>query len=137
MAGAECAGHNHWGDKMLNCVIVGLGGFAGSVLRYLAGKLPLGAASGFPVNTLIINVLGSFVIGILAALGSKYSDFDPRLMLLLKVGLCGGFTTFSTFSLETFELIRAGSYGTAAAYAVLSAVLGVLAVLLAHVLVRA
>ena len=122
---------------MLNCVIVGLGGFAGSVLRYLAGKLPLGAASGFPVNTLIINVLGSFVIGILAALGSKYSDFDPRLMLLLKVGLCGGFTTFSTFSLETFELIRAGSYGTAAAYAVLSAVLGVLAVLLAHVLVRA
>ena len=138
MAGAECAGHNHhWGDKMLNCVIVGLGGFAGSVLRYLAGKLPLGAASGFPVNTLIINVLGSFVIGILAALGSKYSYFDPRLMLLLKVGLCGGFTTFSTFSLETFELIRAGSYGTAAGYAVLSAVLGVLAVLLAHVLVRA
>ena len=122
---------------MLNCVIVGLDGFAGSVLRYLAGKLPLGAASGFPVNTLIINVLGSFVIGILAALGAKYSDFDTRLMLLLKVGLCGGFTTFSTFSLETFELIRAGSYGTAAGYAVLSAVLGVAAVLLAHVLVRA
>lgn len=122
---------------MLNCVIVGLGGFVGSVLRYLAGKLPLGTASGFPVNTLIINVLGSFVIGILAALGTKYSDFDPRLMLLLKVGLCGGFTTFSTFSLETFELIRAGSYGVAAAYAVLSAVLGVLAVLLAHMLVRA
>lgn len=122
---------------MLNCVIVGLGGFVGSVLRYLVGKLPLGAASGFPVNTLIINVLGSFVIGILAALGTKYSDFDPRLMLLLKVGLCGGFTTFSTFSLETFELIRVGSYGTAAAYAVLSAVLGVLAVLLAHMLVRA
>ena len=122
---------------MLNCVIVGLGGFAGSVLRYLAGKLPLGTVSGFPVNTLIINVLGSFVIGILAALGTKYSDFDPRLMLLLKVGLCGGFTTFSTFSLETFELIRAGSYGVAAAYAVLSAVLGVLAVLLAHMLVRA
>lgn len=121
---------------MLNCIIVGLGGFAGSVLRYLAGKLPLGSTTGFPVNTLLINVLGSFVIGLIAALGAKYSGLDSRLVLFLKVGLCGGFTTFSTFSLETFELIRAGAYGTAAAYAVLSAVLGVLAVLLSAALVK-
>ena len=121
---------------MLNCIIAGLGGFAGSVLRYLAGKLPLGSTTGFPVNTLLINVLGSFVIGLIAALGAKYSGLDSRLVLFLKVGLCGGFTTFSTFSLETFELIRAGACGTAAAYAVLSAVLGVLAVLLAAALVK-
>ena len=113
---------------MLNCIIAGLGGFAGSVLRYLAGKLPLGQTTGFPVNTLLINVLGSFVIGLIAALGAKYSGLDSRLVLFLKVGL---------FSLETFELIRAGACGTAAAYAVLSAVLGVLAVLLAAALVKA
>ncbi len=122
---------------MLECVVVGLGGFLGSVLRYLAGRLPLGVQSGFPVNTLIINVLGSFIIGLIAALGAKYSGLDSRLVLFLKTGLCGGFTTFSTFSLETFELLRAGAYGTAAAYALLSAVLGVLAVLLASALVRA
>ena len=122
---------------MLNCIIAGLGGFVGSVLRYLAGKLPLGQTTDFPVNTLLIKVLGSFVIGLIAALGAKYSGLDSRLVLFLKVGLCGGFTTFSTFSLETFELIRAGACGTAAAYAVLSAVLGVLAVLLAAALVRA
>ncbi len=58
---------------MLECIVIGLGGFAGSVLRYLAGKLPLGNPAGFPVNTLLINVLGSFVIGLVAALSAKYS----------------------------------------------------------------
>ena len=122
---------------MLNCLVVGLGGFAGSVLRYLAGKIPLGNPTLFPVNTLLINILGSFVIGLIVALTAKYSDIDPRLVLFCKVGLCGGFTTFSTFSLETFDLLRSGAVGTAVAYAALSAVLGVLAVLLAQALVRA
>lgn len=121
---------------MLDCLIIGLGGFAGSVLRYLAGKIPLGGSGGFPVSTLLINVLGSFVIGMAAALAARYSGLSPRLMLFIRVGLCGGFTTFSSFSLETFTLLRSGAYGAAAAYAVLSAVLGVLAVFLAHALVR-
>ena len=115
---------------MLNCLIVGLGGFVGSVLRYLAGRLPIGGSGGFPVVTLLINVVGSFVIGLLAAAAAKYAGMDERLTLFLKVGLCGGFTTFSTFSLETLELIRAGAWGTAAAYAAASAVLGVLAAVL-------
>ena len=123
---------------MLDCIAVGLGGFIGSVLRHLAGKLPLGgAAQGFPLATLLINVLGSFSIGLIAALAARRPELDARLLLFARVGLCGGFTTFSTFSLETFELIRAGACGTAAAYAVLSAVLGVLAVLLAAALVKA
>ena len=121
---------------MLDCLIIGLGGFAGSVLRYLAGKIPLGGSGGFPVGTLLINVLGSFVIGLAAALAARYSGLSPRLMLFIRVGLCGGFTTFSSFSLETFSLLRSSAYGAAAAYAVLSAVLGVLAVFLAHALVR-
>lgn len=122
---------------MLDCLAVGLGGFAGSVLRYLAGKLPLQSAGGFPYVTLMINVLGSFTIGLIAAVAAKHADIDPRLVLFLRVGLCGGFTTFSTFSLETFSLLRAGSYGGAAAYVLLSVLLGVLAVFLAHALVKA
>lgn len=122
---------------MLDCLAVGLGGFAGSVLRYLAGKLPLQSAEGFPYVTLMINVLGSFAIGLIAAVAAKHADIDHRLVLFLRVGLCGGFTTFSTFSSETFSLLRAGSYGGAAAYVLLSVLLGVLAVFLAHVLVKA
>ena len=62
--------------------------------------------------------------------------FIGSVLLFARVGLCGGFTTFSTFSLETFELLRAGPYGMAALYAVLSAALCVLAVLLAQLLVK-
>lgn len=122
---------------MLDCLAVGLGGFAGSVLRYLAGKLPLQSPEGFPYVTLMINVLGSFAIGLIAAVAAKRADIDPRLVLFLRVGLCGGFTTFSTFSSETFSLLRAGSYGGATAYVLLSVLLGVLAVFLAHALVKA
>lgn len=121
---------------MLDCIVIGLGGFTGSVLRYLAGKIPHGNPAGFPINTLLINVLGSFVIGLAAAFAAKYSGLNPRLVLFIKVGLCGGFTTFSSFSLETFSLLRSGSYGTAVTYAILSAALGVLAVVLAHALVK-
>ena len=123
---------------MLDCIAVGLGGFIGSVLRHLAGKLPLGgAAQGFPLATLLINVLGSFAIGLIAALAARRPELDARLLLFARVGLCGGFTTFSTFSLETVELLRAGACGAAALYALLRAALCVLAVLLAHLLVKA
>ena len=122
---------------MLDCIVIGLGGFTGSVLRYLAGKIPHGNPAGFPINTLLINVLGSFAIGLIAALAARDPGLNPRLVLFVRVGLCGGFTTFSTFSLETFELLRAGSYAAAGLYAVLSAVLCVLAVVLAHMLVKA
>ena len=121
---------------MLNCIVVGLGGFAGSVLRYLAGKIPLSNPTAFPINTLLINVLGSIVIGRIVALTAKYTELDPRLVLFCKVGLCGGFTTFSTFSLETFDLMRSGAVGAAVTYALLSAVLGVLAVFLAQSLIK-
>lgn len=122
---------------MLDCLAVGLGGFVGSVLRHLAGRLPLQSPEGFPYVTLMINVLGSFAIGLIAAVAAKRADIDPRLVLFLRVGLCGGFTTFSTFSSETFSLLRAGSYVGAAAYVLLSVLLGVLAVFLAHALVKA
>ena len=108
----------------INCLFVALGGAVGSVSRYLLGLLPVKAAAGFPLTTLVINVTGAFLIGLLTALAGKHTGFDPRLMLLLKVGLCGGFTTFSTFCNETVQLMQGGRTALAALYVVLSLALG-------------
>ncbi len=121
---------------MLNCLFVGVGGFLGAVARYLCTRLPLAPEGGFPLVTLLINVLGAFVIGLIAAGASKHTGWDPRLVLLLKTGVCGGFTTFSTFALETSSLLQSEKPWTAAAYIVLSVLLSVGAVALAERLVR-
>ena len=113
---------------MLNCLMVGLGGFIGSVCRYLLGLIPLPGDTGFPIKTLLINVLGSFAIGLVTALSLRDGVLAPRLALLLRVGVCGGFTTFSTFAYETGELLHAGSFAAAAAYAAASVMLSVLAI---------
>lgn len=97
-------------NSMIKCLCVGLGGAVGAMLRYLIGLVPVGASNGFPVKTLLINILGAFVIGVLAVLGEKHS-LSPLLVLTLKTGVCGGFTTFSTFALETSQLFQNGSYG--------------------------
>lgn len=120
---------------MLNCLFVGLGGFLGAVARYLCTRLPLAPEGGFPLTTLFVNVLGAFVIGLIAAGASKHAGWDPRLVLLLKAGVCGGFTTFSTFALETSSLLQGGKLWTAAAYILLSVLLSVGAVVLAERLV--
>lgn len=121
---------------MLNCLAVGLGGFAGSVCRYLMGLLPLGRNWAFPIRTLAINLIGSFVIGAVTALALKRSDPDPRLVLFLKAGVCGGFTTFSSFALETGDLLRGGHTAAALLYAGASLMLGVLAVFAGAAAVR-
>ena len=121
---------------MQNCLIVGAGGALGTICRYLIGLLAVQPESGFPAKTLFINVLGAFVIGLVTALAVKNSALDPRLVLLLKVGVCGGFTTFSTFAYETSELLQTGRGAVALAYVLLSVTLGVLAVFAAQLLVR-
>ena len=113
---------------MLNCLLVGAGGFVGSVCRYLIGLLPVGSENGFPVKTLVINVLGAFVISLIAALTAKHESFDPRLVLMLKVGVCGGFTTFSTFAYESVTLFQQGEGAAALIYMLLSVCLSLLAV---------
>ena len=90
---------------LLNCVFVGLGGAAGSICRYLLGLLPLKPVSGFPAITLCINIAGAFALGLIGALAGKYAKLNPQLLLFLRVGVCGGFTTFSTFSVETVVLL--------------------------------
>lgn len=119
---------------MLNCLAVGAGGFVGAVLRYLVSMIPLDKTGAFP-NTLLINILGAFAIGAITALGAKTAGLDPRLTLLLKTGICGGFTTFSTFALETAGLMQSGRIGASAAYMLLSVTLSVAAVLLAEAVV--
>lgn len=121
---------------MIECLFVGIGGFIGSVCRYLIGLIPISPSNGFPVKTLVINVVGAFVIGLIAAAAAKNADMSPRVVLLLKTGICGGFTTFSTFALEITDLIRGGSWAAAAAYMLLSLVLGVAAVFAAEALMH-
>ncbi|MCI5910699.1 MAG: fluoride efflux transporter CrcB [Oscillospiraceae bacterium] len=115
---------------MINCLIVGLGGALGAVMRYLIGLIPFNPDNGFPIKTFIINVVGAFVIGIVAALAAK-NAMNPKLVLFLKVGICGGFTTFSSFALETDRLLMKGQSFTAVLYVLLSIFAGVLAVFLA------
>lgn len=119
---------------MAECLFVGIGGFIGSVCRYLIGLIPLSPSNGFPVKTLVINIAGAFAIGLIAAAAAKNADISPRIVLLLKTGICGGFTTFSTFALEISDLIRGGSWAAAAAYMLLSLILGVAAVFAAETL---
>ena len=121
---------------ILNCLFVGVGGFVGSVLRYVVSLIPLRHESGFPLVTLGINVLGAFVLGLIMATAGKSPSFDPRTLLFLKVGICGGFTTFSTFALEAHGLLSGGKLWAAVLYMLLSVVLCVGAVYGAGALVR-
>lgn len=121
---------------MLNCLIVGLGGFIGAVVRYLISLIPIKNPISFPVNTFIINIVGAFAIGCIAFVMTKNESIDSRLLLFLKIGICGGFTTFSTFAIETTELIKGGSIITAVIYVILSIVLGVLAVMTPQLILK-
>ena len=121
---------------ILNCLFVGLGGFVGSILRYLVSLVPLEHESGFPLVTLGINVLGAFLLGLIMTLAGRDTGLDPRTLLFLKVGVCGGFTTFSTFALEAHGLLSSGKPMVALLYMVLSVILCVFAIYGAGALVR-
>ena len=108
----------------MNILAVGVGGFIGAVLRYLIGKIAVSENTTFPIKTFAINVIGCLAIGLITVLAAKDTNIDQRWILFLKVGLCGGFTTFSTFALETTDLIKGGHTGVAFLYAILSMVVG-------------
>lgn len=100
---------------------VGLGGFIGTVFRYLLGLVPLpNGIQGFPIITLFINLLGSFLIGLTSELLGDAQN--RKWALFLQTGLCGGFTTFSAFSLETLQLLRRNRILEGTGYAIASVV---------------
>lgn len=107
---------------LVNCLCVGCGGFVGAVLRYLCNFVKFGAGT-FPVATLGINVIGSFAIMFFTGVFAKDMPLDSHLLLFLRIGLCGGFTTFSTFSSETLGLLEGGETAMAFLYAALSLIL--------------
>lgn len=100
-------------------LFVGLGGAVGAMLRYAISLIPY--KGGFPLLTFVTNILGALLIGFIVGYASK-RNVNDSLMLFLKTGLCGGFTTFSTFSLEAYNLFVSGSKILAVCYAGLSAV---------------
>ncbi len=111
---------------MLSYVLVAIGGAIGSVLRAWVGNVMVALTGpAFPWGTLLINVVGSFVIGCFAVLTAADSRFaaPAELRTFVMVGLCGGFTTFSAFSLQTLDLARDGRVGQALGNVVLSVAL--------------
>ena len=112
----------------MTVVYISIGAAIGATLRYFVGlwaAQQFGAA--FPYGTMIVNVTGSFALGLILFLTSNRSGFDPAWHLVLAVGLCGGYTTFSTYSAEIVALLREGMIVLAGVYALVSIILGVLA----------
>ena len=106
---------------LVNCLAVGAGGFIGSILRYLITELA--PNTSFPWVTLAINVVGTFILAFTAALVLRGVLADGHLSLMIRVGLCGGFTTIGAFSLDTMDLINHGAILGGIGYAVLTCVL--------------
>ncbi len=120
---------------MITVLWIGLGGFAGAVARYGMNLLTKQISGTFPWGTMLVNIIGAFLIGVLFEL-SLQSRMDERMTKTLMVGVMGGFTTFSTFSLETLGLFEDGRIGFALLNAVLSVAACVLAAWLGKTLAR-
>lgn len=114
---------------MLNITAIFIGGGLGAVLRYLAGMLCSNFLKiNFPLATFIVNIAGCFILGFLYFLYIEKVQLPSYVKLALTVGFCGGLTTFSTFSLELFELLNSSQVLNAVLYLLLSVIIGLLAV---------
>jgi CrcB protein len=117
---------------MLRLFVIAVGGAIGTLLRYLMGGLDYRFSSGvFPVSTLVVNVTGSLAIGFLWSIVDRF-NFSPNVRMFVFIGILGGYTTFSTFSLETFNLMRDGEYRIALMNVILSVILSIGAVFLGY-----
>lgn len=118
-------------------LLVALGGALGATARYGLTTSPLFAGVEFPLGTLAVNILGSFAIGLIAGFAGRSRFISPDMRVFLQVGICGGFTTFSSFSLEVFSLMSQQKYLNATGYVVVSVVGCVVGVMLGDLLSRA
>ena len=119
---------------MIKILIIGMGGFLGAVSRHFVSGLAQKISNNpfFPYGTITVNIIGCFFIGLIAALVQNKGYFGPNARLFIMVGVIGGFTTFSTFSNETFSLMSDGQFLSAAANVIASIVLGLFGVWLGY-----
>lgn len=109
----------------MNFLLVGLGGSVGAVLRYIVGRQTPQASDGFPLGTFIVNTTGAFILGWLSnRAGQIFPSHMNFWTLFLGVGMCGAYTTFSTFSYESWRLLRAGRNSLAVWYMLTTTVVG-------------
>ena len=117
-------------------LLIGTGSFIGGVLRYAFSQfIQTKFLSSFPFGTLGVNIIGCFAIGIVFALSEK-TNMSPEMRLFLATGICGGFTTFSAFSNETFSLMRDGQLFYASAYITSSVLFGLLATFIGYSILK-
>ena len=115
---------------------VGVGSFIGGVLRYVVAKtIQTTLLTTFPFGTLTVNIIGCFTIGVLFGISSR-GNLTQDWRLFLVTGLCGGFTTFSSFSQETFSLLRDGQYFYTGGYIAASVILGVFATIIGFSIIK-
>lgn len=112
----------------MNFLFVALGGALGAVARYAISLIPVKGL--FPILTLVTNILGAILIGFIVGLVDKKGDVSPNTVLFWKTGVCGGFTTFSTFSLEAYKLFESKAFVPGGAYVALSVCCCIFGVLL-------
>ena len=118
-------------------MIVGLGGFIGTVARFLISRyFQVNITSVFPWSTFIVNIVGCLLIGLIYGISEKGDVLSPEIRLFLTVGICGGFTTFSTFSNDAFLLGRDQDWFRFALYTSLSLFIGLLAVYIGRFIIK-
>jgi CrcB protein len=109
-------------------LLIGSGGFLGSISRFLASRFIQNNFPGaFPAGTFLVNITGCFLIGLIFGFSERSSLLSPGWKMFLTVGFCGGFTTFSTFANENLALLRDGAYFYFSVYTLLSVFLGITA----------
>ena len=118
-------------------LMVGLGGFIGTVARFLFARyFQFNVTSVFPWSTFIVNIVGCLLIGIIYGLSEKGNMWSPDVRLFLTVGICGGFTTFSTFSYDSFLMIQEQDWFRFALYTSLSIFIGLMAVYVGRLIIK-
>ena len=123
-------------DTIRNIIAVGAGSFIGGIARYLVSLAMKGISKGFPWATLLVNLLGCLTIGLLWGFLSRNASEGTSWGLFLTVGLCGGFTTFSTFSKEALTMLQTGQIWGFASYIAISILAGIALVALGYYIGR-